>query len=242
MPQPSGTSRRGKYVRVHGQSVREVREQLFLTQDAFGKAIGMTVGGVARIERAFQTGITNDTLLAMSTLVGSTPAGLLARIGVTDEAGPQPSASDANVEPLSEQPLLAEIPFFDLPIAAGQWESVTDNEDGGYRLTLPQMAQGLFRVRVRGDSMRPRYPDGCVVEFKLMRTAEGVADCDRVTVGKRYYVQLDDGTGTFKELAGCDENGLSLRATNRKYKRELLAPFERIVRLAVAVGKVELDE
>jgi SOS-response transcriptional repressor LexA len=143
---------------------------------------------------------------------------------------------DENVEPFSEHPIGVEPPFFDLPIAASGWVSVTDNQDGGYHVSPAQIAQGLFRVRVRGDSMQPKFPDGCIVEFKLMRTPEGVPDCGAVIVGKRYYVQLDDGTGTFKELAEYGADGLTLRAINRKYKKLLIAPLDRIQRLAVLKG------
>lgn len=56
-------------------------------------------------------------------------------------------------------------------------------------------------------------------------------------VGKRYYVQLRDDTGTFKQLAGVSDAGLVLAPMNKKYRKELFAPFDEIVRLAEAVGK-----
>jgi phage repressor protein C with HTH and peptisase S24 domain len=96
--------------------------------------------------------------------------------------------------------------------------------------------KGIFRVRVRGDSMAPKYPAGCYVEFKLLRTREGMPDLAAAVVGKRYYVQLRDDTGTFKQLAGVTDAGLVLAATNKKCRKELFAPFDEIVRLAAAVG------
>ena len=148
---------------------------------------------------------------------------------------------DRNIEPYGEEHFEAEIPLFDLPIAAGGWESVWDNQDAGHHICDKQLRQGVFRVRVRGDSMSPRYPDGCVVEFKCMMSEQGTPDFDGLEVGKRYYVQLDDGSGTFKELAAIEPDHLLLRALNRKYKTPLRADISRIQKLARAVGRFDPD-
>lgn len=140
---------------------------------------------------------------------------------------------EENVEPYSEQTISEPIPLFDLCIAAGHWVDVIDNEDGGHRVTDAQIRQGIFRVRLRGDSMTPRFPDGAVVEFRLLRTPEGTPDFEATAAEECYYVQKRNGTATFKCLVSRDETTLTLRAINkRKYKEPLSCEVEEVVKLA----------
>ncbi len=143
---------------------------------------------------------------------------------------------DSNIEPYGSVDIPFDIPFFDLPVAASGWEDVIDNESASYRVTADQVRQGLFRVRVRGDSMEPKIPDGSIVEFRLIKTQEGTPDCSSIRVGKNYYVQLDDGTGTFKQVESCENDVIYLKAINKRYKKLLEAPVERVQRLAIMVG------
>lgn len=140
-------------------------------------------------------------------------------------------ASSSNVEPYSEQRITHEIPYFDLPIAASGWVHVTDNINGGFQCTAAQIKQALFRVKVRGDSMEPRFADGCTIEFKLLCADDGLPDYEKLREGHPYYVQLDDGTGTFKMLKSIEPDHLVLTALNKKYKKPLIAKNSEIVRL-----------
>lgn len=144
---------------------------------------------------------------------------------------------DENIEPYSEQKFV-EIPRFDLPIAASGWEYVVDNQDGGYFLTAAQIQQGLFSVLVRGTSMQPDFMDGQAVLFRLMMTPEGTPDFDSLREGMDVYVQLDDHTGTFKRVEKIEPDHILLRAVNKKFKVPLIAPIERVQRLARARGHI----
>lgn len=241
-------------IKVNGANVRRQRMYLALSQAELGGKVGMSESGIRAIENGRSKGVFPSTFRAIAEAFGLNVQEAKAKFGIDPQDWVQHTSGTAeikasssgsatklrevveNVEPYSEKKLVAQIPFFDLPLAAGAWVSVTDNEEGGYFLTRAQQEQGLFRVRIRGDSMRPRYEDGCIVEFRLLRNPEGAPDCGRVQVGRRYYVQLDDGTGTFKQLESCDERGLVLRALNKKYKKPLVASFDRIQRLAIAEG------
>jgi transcriptional regulator with XRE-family HTH domain len=148
---------------------------------------------------------------------------------------------DENVTPYSERTVPADVPTFDLGVAAGGWVDVNDNEDGaGSRVTPAQRARGLFDVYVRGDSMEPRVKDGARVRFKLLELPNSTSPaCDDIVIGKLYYVQLDDGRATFKRAAACADGVLTLQAENRKYKQPLKVEMANIARLAVALHVID---
>ena len=250
--------------KIVGSLLKAFRQsQLRKTQPALAEIMDLNERSIRAYEKSAVANVPGEAFERLAAHAGKSPIELFRmmaapgelesaqnwwQLGLSDAThiraadGMTSEAEVENVEPYSETTLVAEIPFFDLPIAAGGWTQVTDNEDGGYRLTTAQKQQGLFRVRVRGDSMMPKYPDGTIVEFKMLLTSDGMRDCTKLEIGKRYYVQLDDGMGTFKQLADCTREGLALLATNRAYKKKLLAPFDRITRLAVAVARVDLDD
>lgn len=138
-------------------------------------------------------------------------------------------AFDANVEPYSKEDV-PEIPMFEWPLAAGKWVEV-----GGVGEVFDprQIDHGLFRVRLRGDSMSPQYPDNTIVEFRCIRDGRDILES-----GKDYYFQQNDGTATFKRLAKILEDELELRALNRKkFPKPMVVSRELVVRAAIAVGK-----
>ena len=139
---------------------------------------------------------------------------------------------DTNVEPYSMESV-PNIPLFDLGVAAGGWVEITCEAE----VCDPrQMDHGLFRIRIRGDSMEPDYQDGEVVEFRCLRE-----DRDGFEKGLDYYFQRSDGTATFKRLEKSDEETLWLRPLNRKkYPRLIEVPKGLIVRAARAIAHVKL--
>lgn len=135
---------------------------------------------------------------------------------------------DRSIEPYSELKV-PEIPLFEASLAAGPWVDVSEiGEVSDPRM----MGHGLFRVRLAGDSMRPAYQDGCIVEFRCLRV-----DRDGVVEGKDYYVQRSDGCATFKRVVKMDEESFTLAALNkRKYPRVMIVERAVVVRMARAVG------
>lgn len=133
---------------------------------------------------------------------------------------------------------IVEIPLFDLSIAAGPWADVSD---------MPEIAdprvldQGLFRVRLSGDSMRQRYKSGEIIEFRSIRAERGIQSGHGFQVGHDYYIQKHDGTATFKRCEKIEGRKLHLRAVNRKkYPAPFIVERYQIVNAARAVAKVEL--
>ncbi len=125
---------------------------------------------------------------------------------------------------------LDDVPIFELSLAAGPWSDVLD---------IPEICdpssvrQGLFRVRLSGDSMKPQYQSGMIIEFRCLRDGQDV-----LAIGKDYYVQKHDGTATFKRLDQIHDGHLVFRALNRKkYAKPIEVAREEIVRMAVAMGE-----
>lgn len=202
-----------------------------MTQMGFARAAGIPITTLKNWLVASKPPIRPDNMVRLSQALKLRPEDLMLKLlGCVDDD------VDENVDPYSEVKLLAPIPVFDLAVAAGKWVDVS--EIGEIR-DPGMIAQGLFRVRVRGDSMKPAYMDGSMVEFHCLR-AGGDED---VEVGRDYYVQRADGTATFKRVAAIEDGIIRLEAVNRrKYKTPLTVARTEIVRIARAVARVELVE
>src|SRR5690606_3607354 len=106
---------------------------------------------------------------------------------------------DENVEYPSEKRLPGGIPQFDLAVAAGPWVEVFDV---GQLRDQRQIDDGLFRIRISGDSMLPTFGDGDVVEFRCVRDFP-----HGLKIGRAYYIQRDT-QATFKRLARVGRSAL----------------------------------
>lgn len=148
------------------------------------------------------------------------------RAGVDDD---HPLASEGfwgSVE-IGSAHILIEPPTYNQSIAAADWAEVETAEVEHADV----VQQGLFRVRVSGDCMAPRFPDGCTVEFRLINLAER-----RIEPGAPYYVQHADGRATFK-LAHPADGGLELRPINyAACPRPLYVEWQNVARMARAAG------
>lgn len=221
--------RKRSSVPIDGIRLRSIRERkLVMSQREFADAVGMSEPSI----RDLESGRTASTYARNFRKIAEV-------LGITlEDAKQQLSRSaewDTNVEPFHQQHIPQPIPEFDLPIAAGGWSHVTDNHTGGITCTAEQRRQGLFRVRIRGDSMTPRFRDGDLVEFKLLCTPEGLPDFEAMREGEAYYVQKNDGEGTFKICQRIEPEKIILAAINRRYRKPLTATLGEIV----SVGRYE---
>lgn len=151
--------------------------------------------------------------------------------------GPSRKSVDRNVEPYSERKLTVDPPLFELTIHASRWDELRyEDDDGGAVATDAQIKQGMFLARIRGDCMEPKWRDGLVVPFRLLRNESGRPDFSQMRLGGSYYVQLGNGEATFKSLAEDSEDEIVLMPLNPKYKKtRLRALKEDVQRLAVAI-------
>jgi len=112
---------------------------------------------------------------------------------VDDLAAQYGSAAQARLAPVAAP--MARVPLISW-VTAGQWREVVDNFQPGdaeqWVETTKRVGHSAFALRVRGDSMEPRCPDGAVI----------VVDPEREAVnGSLVVVRLqDDAEATFKRL------------------------------------------
>lgn len=209
--------------KISGTALRKARFRLAFTQGELGKEIGLSEVRVRKIEASEVGSVRPKVLRALALLLNKNVDEVL------EELAPQ-SELDPNLEPYSERPV-PEIPTFDLEIAAGPWSEVSSVAE----LNSPRkIDDGRFRIFVRGDSMSPDWPNGCLVEFRCLRPASPITDGDTLTIGEDYYVQVGE-EATFKRLVEFDDDIIVLRAVNKKaYPKPLVARRSDILRMAIA--------
>lgn len=241
---------------VSGHVIRMIRDEWNVSQAEFAKLVGVSREWVVLTEKLDNRRIRKRTMNLIAERMGLNPQDaihLLSKLSRysfdrKEREGvhiPGPVAHtpagrglDQNVSPVSDSTMYDEIPTFALAIHASQWAVVEDNVQSGERVTDSQFRRGIFRVRVHGDCMEPKYPDGCTVEFKLLRNREGEPDLVAMSPGKNYYVQVG-AESTFKTFVRAEGGDLVLRPLNKRYRATLRAPMCDVTQLAVAVGKFE---
>ncbi len=117
------------------------------------------------------------------------------------------------------------ISLYDLPVSAGTGVYLTDTES--VEISIPdsaETAQADFALRIKGNSMEPKYKDGDVLL---------VQECDTVEYGELGIFILD-GDGYFKKFAGD-----RLISLNPDYAPILLKNYEEITCCGRVVGKLK---
>ena len=117
-------------------------------------------------------------------------------------------------------------PFPDMPVSAGK--GIDLQGDSGETMKVyktPESDECDFVLRVRGDSMEPRYSDGDVVLVKSQPA---------VDVGQ-IGIFIVNGEGYMKEL-GMGK----LISLNAKYKPIDIKPFDEMKTVGLVLGKAEL--
>jgi len=117
------------------------------------------------------------------------------------------------------------IALYDLPVSAGTGVYLTDTESVDINIPdNPDTSMADFALRIKGNSMEPKYRDGDVLL---------VEECDAVEYGELGIFILD-GDGYFKKFGGD-----RLISLNPDYEPILLKNFEDIVCCGRVVGKLK---
>ncbi len=117
------------------------------------------------------------------------------------------------------------ISLYDLPVSAGTGVYLTDTESVTINIPdNPDTSGADFALRIKGDSMEPKYRDGDVLL---------VEECDAVEYGELGIFILD-GDGYFKKFGGD-----RLISLNEKYAPILLKSFENVACCGRVVGKLK---
>ena len=117
------------------------------------------------------------------------------------------------------------IDLYDLPVSAGTGVYLTDMDSVEINIPdNPDTFDADFALRIKGNSMEPKYRDGDVLL---------VEECDSVEYGELGIFILD-GDGYFKKFGGD-----RLISLNPDYEPILLKNFEEIVCCGRVVGKLK---
>lgn len=220
-------------IAISGKRLKALRTGLHMTQSMVAAQAGISISGYTRFEQEESAVMRTSNFHRLAAAFKMEVAELEKKVRPPRDAEKnQPVDLDQNVEPYSEVKLF-DIPLFDLSVAASGW--VEASEIGG--VSDPRVIeQGLFRIRIRGDSMQKTWNTGDVTEFKLVRW--GV---DELKIGADYYVHRNDGYATFKRLVSLDDDEYVLAAANKKkYPDKMPVARQDVVRMAKAVARVTL--
>jgi len=213
---------------INGDKLRELRERkLVMSQRDLAEKIGRTEGAIRSIERGRRPRVSAKTFRAIADVLGM---GLdQAREVLLNVETPEDFDQNIVVGSLRQ---LHEIPIFDLKLSASHWSDISDIEEVYDKKVIDQ---GLFRARIEGDCMSPKYKDGKIVEFRVLHiNREGIEK------GSDYYFQRDDGMATFKRVEKIDDDLITLRAINtKKHPGVITVARSLVVRIGVPVGFYE---
>ena len=143
------------------------------------------------------------------------------RGGLIRGGGSARGAAMRNVNGLSKR----KISLYDLPVSAGTGVYLTDTESVEINIPdNPETSDADFALRIKGNSMEPKYRDGDVILIE---------ECDALEYGE-LGVFILDGDGYFKKFGGD-----RLISLNPDYEPILLKNFDEIVCCGRVVGKLK---
>ncbi len=143
------------------------------------------------------------------------------RSGIIRGGGSARGAAMRNVNGLTKR----KISLYDLPVSAGTGVYLTEMQSVDINIPdTPDTSDADFALRIKGNSMEPKYRDGDVLL---------VEECDAVEYGE-LGVFILDGDGYFKKFGGD-----RLISLNPDYEPILLKNFTEIVCCGRVVGKLK---
>lgn len=216
-----------------GEFVKADREARGMSQDEYGPLLGVNGQTISNIETGVTKSMKKKPMRLLSELTG-TPIRQLMEMTIPARS-PRARFDIPNGNHAIAVELLP-IPEWECNVAAGEWvdcHSVAafDTNSQEYRSIL---RQGLFRIRIVGDSMEDVWHDGSLVEFKRLYADEG-----GFAKGEDYYVHRADNTATFKRFVKSDDDCHYFAAINRrKYKADFVVPRQEVAMVGQALHMI----
>lgn len=217
-------------VTVSGPKLVELREKnLRITQQELAALAGLSVSTVSRLERSADAGIHGKNFRRIADALKITPDELAKRLaapGSKPKPDPEFPSGVKKILPVKM------VPQFETPLAASRTADLGDPKP--IRLVPLPVEGRAFLTVVEGDCMEPTYRNGQLVVFGY-----DIVDREGLVDGHPYYVQLSDGSGTFKLVYRNPEDGdaLLLVALNaKKYPKHIRVHRDEVVRIAKALG------
>lgn len=200
---------------LFGQAIKQLRSNKGLNQTQLGESIGVASGNISR----YESGINApdfDRLGPLADALGVSVADLF----TLAETGNLARAPDIR----GSVPLISWV-------QAGHWNDAIDNlQPGeGERISTTYRARKhTYALRVRGDSMEPKFPDGAILIVEPSENPEP---------GSYVIMRQNGGEATFKQLVQ-DGDTRYLKPLNPRY------PILELLPDAVFCGvvkRVEMD-
>lgn len=190
-----------------GQRVKARREELDITQEKLSYLAGITRVGITKIELDQTKNARADTLIAIAKGLQCDPEWLLT--GKLSKSSTFKVPSNIEAGPIVHR-YVPEINW----VQAGGWTETLDDIKDGPLHPCPVKSSGLtFALRIKGDSMEPRFEEGDLI----------FVDPERLnpSSGKFIVVQMEDSSeATFKQLQVTDGQKM-LKALNPNYPPDM---------------------
>ena len=177
-----------------GHTIRLKRESLKLTQTDIGDYIGVDKGTVSRYEKG-DIAPDFDRMPALATILRTSVWELFA------------FAETGNIE--NGPNVKGTVPLISW-VQAGHWHDAIENlqpGEGERIATTWRARKHTCALRVRGDSMEPKFPDGCIIIVEPEEDARP---------GAFVIVRQNGGEATFKQLIK-DGAQIFLKPLNSRY-------------------------
>jgi SOS-response transcriptional repressor LexA len=211
-------------MKTPGERIRHIREELELSQEAFGRHMGVSKAAVSQWENGDIKNLRPANLFALQNFTGYSAEWIATGAGNARVKG----GKKADTRP---GPPVASVPLISW-VQAGQWDEVVDvyrPGDGEKPVyTTRKVGPRAYALRVVGDSMenpngRPTYPQGSII----------IVDPDRDAIhGNAVIVRLEDSKqATFKQLV-VEGGSRYLKPLNPRY------PIMKVDRKATICGVV----
>ncbi len=199
-----------------GEAMRKLRKERKMTQDALAEKLDVATANISRYETGKQ-GIEVDKLPALADALGVTVAEFFQIV----------SGADANVCETTE---IHRVPLISW-VQAGNYEDVFLSNLDNIELieTTYKPRKYTYALRVVGDSMETKFPEGCVI----------IVEPEEQPHNKSFVIVTvqDSNQATFKQLID-DESGKYLKPLNEKYP---LMAFLPSTTFCGVVKKMQMD-
>jgi len=218
---------------TRGQRIRQVRDAMGLSQQAFGERLGVEKAAVWNWEHDQVDSLRSDNLIAMERVSGFSAAWI--------ETGKGPErviAEDQALYNVSQGPDVRPVPLISW-VQAGAWEEAVDNFRPGEGeksvWTTRRTGPRSYALRVIGDSMenpagRPTYPAGSIIIVDPEKQAENLS---------AVVVRLvNSKEATFKQLI-VQGGERHLKPLNPRYP---IMPLDEAAMLCGVVVQTIMDE
>lgn len=201
-----------------GQSLRVCRKAKGLTLEQVASAAGTDTGNLSRVERGMQT-LTINMLGRIAHALGEKPVTFLvdgiisaAKDGnyFIGELDPNSPAGSYFTKEFTPGPSIkGTVPLISW-VQAGHWQEAIDNLQPGEGAQVPttyRVRPHTYALRVRGDSMEPKFPNGAIIIVEPGEHPEH---------GAYVIVRQNGDEATFKQLIQ-DGGRYFLKPLNPRY-------------------------